>query len=220
MLLSCAEFVLTSLKKEEVEGKRVLEAGSSDVNGSIKPFVAVYGPAEYIGTDISAGKGVDVVCDVNDIVQRFGENSFDVVVSTEMLEHARNWRGAVHNMKAACRPGGVVVITTRSVYCPYHGHPFDFWRYEIEDMRHIFSDFKIEKLEKDPGMGVFIKARKPDIWAENDLAGYRLYSILANRRIPELGRNYKKSLFFRWAVVKLAIRKLLNRAGEFIYFKL
>ncbi|MCK9595513.1 MAG: class I SAM-dependent methyltransferase [Candidatus Omnitrophica bacterium] len=221
MNLNCATFVLTSLKRAEVAGKRVLEAGSSSVNGSIRPFVEVYEPAEYIGVDISAGSGVDIVCDVNDIAARFGEHSFDVIISTELLEHVRDWRRAVHNMKAVCRPGGLIVITTRSAYFPYHGHPYDFWRYEIDDMERIFSDCKIEKIEKeDPGMGVFIRVRKPEHFIENDLAGYKLYSILARKRIAELGEKYTKGPCFRWAMIKLGIRKFLNRAGEFIYFKL
>lgn len=221
MNLNCARFVFTSLTRDEVAGKRVLEAGSSSVNGSVRPFIEVYGPGEYIGVDIAAGEGVDIICDVNDIARRFGENSFDLIISTELLEHVRDWRRAIHNLKAACRPGGLIVITTRSAYFPYHGHPYDFWRYEIDDLRNIFSDFKIEKAEKeDPGMGVFIRVRKPDRLVENDLAGYKLYSILARKRIVDLGERYMKKPGYKWLAVKLGIRRFLNRAGEFIYFKL
>ncbi|MCP3903506.1 MAG: methyltransferase domain-containing protein [Planctomycetes bacterium] len=43
-----------------------------------------------------------------------GLGEFDAVVSSDLLEHVDGWRQVVSAMVAACRPGGVVVITTPS----------------------------------------------------------------------------------------------------------
>jgi hypothetical protein len=84
----------------------------------------------------------------------------------------------------------VLVLTTRSRPFPYHGFPFDFWRFEIGDMKLIFSDMSVEALEPDRLMpGVFVKARMPRDFHERSLEEIELYSIVNNRhckRISEL----------------------------------
>lgn len=165
-----------------VAGRAVLEVGSMDVNGSLRPFVESLGPASYVGVDIAPGPSVDVVVDASGLVDRFGAESFDVVITTEMLEHIRDWQTVVSNLKRVVRPGGLLLVTTRSIGFPYHGYPYDFWRYEPEDMRAIFADFEIEALERDSDApGIFMLARKPTTFAENR-AALALYSIVAKGR--------------------------------------
>jgi SAM-dependent methyltransferase len=126
------------------------------------------------------------VCNADDLLRDFQKASFDVLISTEMLEHARNWKKAISNFKNIVRPGGIIFITTRSLGFPYHEYPYDFWRYEIEDIQNIFSDCMIERVEKDPEKGVFAKIRKPDNFVENDLSSYELYSVIVDKRIRQL----------------------------------
>ena len=185
----CISFGAINLKPEEVKGKRVIEVGSYDVNGSLRSLVESYYPAEYIGVDIAEGPGVDVISKAEDILERFGKESFDIVISTELLEHVLDWRKSIHNIKNICKPGGIILITTASYGCPYHGHPYDFWRYELEDMKHIFSDCLIEKLEKSPSKGVFVKMKKAHNFVEKDLADHNLYSILLNKRVKEIAKK-------------------------------
>jgi hypothetical protein len=82
-----------------------------------------------------------------------------------------------------------IYITTRSYGFPYHAYPYDFWRYEIEDMKKIFSDFEIIKLVKDhEASGVFLKAKKI-LNILIDLSNIALYSMILGRRttlIPKL----------------------------------
>jgi SAM-dependent methyltransferase len=146
----------------EIQGLDVLEVGSQNVNGSPREVFKLHGPKRYVGVDFAHGKGVDLVMDVSDLTTYFGPESFDVVVSTEMLEHAQSWRVSVDQMKDVLRPGGLLVLTARGPGFPYHGYPHDYWRFTIEDFREIFADMKIEVLEKDePEMpGVLLKARK------------------------------------------------------------
>jgi SAM-dependent methyltransferase len=139
--VSAIVFAAKNLDKSEIKGKRVIDVGSYDFNGSIRPLIESWEPAEYIGVDILDGASVDVVCNADDLVDKFGKESFDVVLSLEMLEHSRNWKRSISNIKNICKPNGIILITTRSYGYPCHGFPNDFWRYELEDMKHIFSDF-------------------------------------------------------------------------------
>ncbi len=180
----CIAFVLRELPPSEIVGKSILEVGARDFNGSVRPAIEAQQPAEYIGTDIIRDGRVDQVVDAVDLVATFGERRFDVVICTEMLEHAERWRAVVSNLKRVLKPGGLLLITTRSVGFPIHGYPQDYWRYGIGDMQNIFADFDILALELDLGEpGVFLKARKPLTFAEVDLLKYALYSINELKRI-------------------------------------
>ena len=146
-------------------------------------------PARYVGVDIFPGEGVDEICNAERLTERFGQESFDVVIATEMLEHVRNWREVIDNFKSVLRPDGILLITTRSRGFPFHEAPHDFWRYEVSDMEAIFSDFSIEVLETDPQEpGVFLKARKPAGCSAKDLSEYVLYSMVTGTYVHSVAR--------------------------------
>lgn len=174
---ACIDFG-KNLTREMVEGKRVVEVGSLDINGSLRTAVMAMEPAIYIGCDITLGKGVDVRCNVEDLVKNFNVESFDLVISTEMLEHVQDWRRAIYNIKAVTKTGGHILITTRSKGFSKHNHPFDFWRFEEEDMRRIFADCEILKTEKDMyAPGIFILARLPKDFKECSLDKIKPYEV-------------------------------------------
>jgi len=164
-------FAAAVLTAEDVAGKRVVEAGACDVNGSVRTAVEALRPASYVGTDIVDGPGVDMVCPVQDLPSVAGTGTADVVISTEMLEHVQDWRAAIRAMVTVLAPGGVLVLTTRSMGFPYH-HPFpgDYWRFSVGAMQRILAaaGLDVERCEADApdAPGVLAAARKPAGWRE------------------------------------------------------
>lgn len=144
-----------------IAGERVLEVGSYDVNGSVRPYVESLLPAEYLGVDQCAGPRVDRVVNCMDLVEVLGSD-WDVVISTEMLEHVEDWRGCMYQLAGALKAGGLLILTTRSPGFPYHPYPIDCWRYTNAQMRSIIEalNFEVLTLEDDPQPGVFVLARK------------------------------------------------------------
>jgi len=143
------EFFIEMARLEEFTGKRVLEIGSKYINGNVRPLIERFlHPKEYIGIDVEPGKFVYLILPAEKILEYFSSESFDVVIATELLEHIRDWRLVVNNMKMVLKNGGYVYLTTRSKDSPHHGYPYDFWRYEIEDMKEIFRDFEIISLKR------------------------------------------------------------------------
>ena len=96
--------------------KRVLEIGSLDINGSVRSH---FRECSYTGIDVAAGPGVDMVCQGQD----YGgpEDSFDVVISCEVMEHNPHWAETMKNMIRVCKPGGLVLMTCATLGRGEHG---------------------------------------------------------------------------------------------------
>ena len=160
------DFVARVLRPVDVAGKDVLEVGSLDVNGSVRPHVASLGPRIYLGVDSCPGPRVDRVVDCCGLVETLGIDTFDVVISTEMLEHVYDWRSAVWNMVHVLRRNGVLVLTTRSPGFGFHAFPEDHWRYTERDVLQIAraAGLQYPVVAVDPDPGVFLLAYKPAWW--------------------------------------------------------
>lgn len=91
----------------------VLDVGSLDVNGTNR---WLFSHCHYVGIDLVAGKNVDRVCSVFDV-----KESFNVVISTETLEHDPEWRMTVAGMCARVKEGGLLLITCAGPGRPEHG---------------------------------------------------------------------------------------------------
>lgn len=184
---ACIQFGKKHLRNQEVFGKKVIEVGSYNVNGSLRSVVEPLRPHSYIGVDIANGPGVDEICDISRLVRRFGKDAFDVVICTEVIEHVRDWRTAISNLKNIVSPGGVLIMTTRSLGFPHHSYPHDFWRYEVSDIETLFGDMKILSLERDaPDQpGVLLKAVKPYEFTERRHLSLELYSMTKLKRCKD-----------------------------------
>lgn len=170
----CYSFITASQKWWWPARPSILEVGSLNVNGSPRDVCAdKY--AAYVGIDLTPGPGVDVTCDVEDLLKHpVGQQVYDVVISTEMLEHVHDWKIALFNLMSVVRENGVLVLTTRSPGFEYHPHPEDNWRFVAADFCHIFQangeeePFELVQVELDSdkrngvscGVGIVV-LRKP-----------------------------------------------------------
>jgi SAM-dependent methyltransferase len=162
---SVLDWVKRVLTTEHVSGRDVLEVGSCDVNGSVRPYIESLSPRQYLGVDTGPGPSVDWVVDCEKLSTEI-IGWWDVVVSTEMLEHVRDWQTCMEQLVGMVKPGGLLLITTRSPGFGYHPFPEDHWRFTVDEMDDILTFIQLEVLtvEDDPGMGspgVFALARNP-----------------------------------------------------------
>jgi SAM-dependent methyltransferase len=94
---------------------RVLDVGSLDINGGTRQY---FNPAYYIGIDLAPGKGVDVISPGHLYDSGF---LFDVVTTSECLEHDMYWPSTLKNMARLLRPNGLFVGTCATLGRPEHG---------------------------------------------------------------------------------------------------
>lgn len=161
---SILPFVQSVISPDDIHGHDVIEVGSLDVNGSVRPWITSHSPASYLGIDMRPGPSVDISCCFEDYPLH---RTYPIVVCVEVLEHVERIQPFIDKLKLALAPAGRLIITTRSPGFPRHGYPDDFWRYTQRDMLALFSDLTITHLEDDPHPGhpgVFLCARKPTDW--------------------------------------------------------
>jgi SAM-dependent methyltransferase len=103
----------------------VLDVGSMDVNGTLRPFVP--DAMSYCGVDLAAGPNVTVVLD-DPYRFPFGHEEFDVVTSTSCLEHDEFFWLTFVEMARVLKPGGFIYLNAPTGGA-VHNHPIDCWRF-------------------------------------------------------------------------------------------
>ena len=104
------EFSLDELKKKNnFNNLSVLDVGSFDVGGSIKDF---FKKDNYTGVDLVKGPNVDIILNGSELHQL--NQKFDIVISCECFEHAKNWKKIFLSMYNVCADDGYVVFTCAS----------------------------------------------------------------------------------------------------------
>jgi SAM-dependent methyltransferase len=116
---------------------RVLEVGSKDINGNIREL---FTDSEYIGIDMEEGNNVDLVLNGHNLVEHFGELSFDLVVCLDTLEHDDGFWLTVQQMKKVLKNYGYLVIAVPSINCEPHFYPDDYWRFLESGVKAMFED--------------------------------------------------------------------------------
>ncbi|NMN03188.1 MULTISPECIES: methyltransferase domain-containing protein [unclassified Novosphingobium] len=103
----------------------IMEVGSCNVNGSLRDHART--GTRYVGVDMEAGPGVDVVIDPDQPLP-FPDQSFDLVLSSSVFEHdAFFWESFV-NIARKTKLGGYIYISVPSNGL-IHRYPADCWRF-------------------------------------------------------------------------------------------
>lgn len=116
---------------ENIQNKKILDVGSYDVNGTMKP---IFEKGQYIGLDMENGPNVDVVGKSHEIP--FIDNFFDIVISSSCFEHDDMFWISFKEMCRVLKPGGYMYIQAPQ-NGPYHGWPGDNWRFYADSWRAL-----------------------------------------------------------------------------------
>lgn len=121
----------------------VLEVGSRSIQGAgtLRHYFTT--SSQFVGLDMIKGDGVDLVLNAHDIKDTLSENSFDMVLCFDTLEHDDKFWVTVENMKWVLKPGGYLLIGVPSRNCPLHEHPSDYWRF-MEPAAYVMMEGMVE----------------------------------------------------------------------------
>ena len=117
----------------------VLEVGSRDY-GSTASFRDFYAASEYVGLDMSEGKNVDVVADLEQGTAPLQEGHFALAICCSVLEHVRRPWVFAENLTRLVRPGGSLYMSVPWVW-RYHAYPDDYFRFSHRGVMSLFEGF-------------------------------------------------------------------------------
>ncbi|MCU1669257.1 MAG: Methyltransferase type 11 [Blastococcus sp.] len=120
-------------------GMKVLEIGSGRQDlgvdaYSVKKYFADAG--EFVQSDVNPDFGYRVV----DITDMSIDETFDLIICMNVLEHVFDVHTAVENLRRGLRPGGRLLVAVPFLY-PYHDEPSDFWRFTEHSLRELLRGF-------------------------------------------------------------------------------
>lgn len=176
----------------EMKARRgaVLEIGARIVGPESFARIAEFTPeCRYVGCDIHAAPGVDLVADAHALSAATGCGAFDGIFSVAVMEHiAAPWIVAAE-INRALRPGGLTFHVMPHTY-PLHETPNDFWRYSDEALKILFgpaTGFEIVAagLRKPIMMAPYPEWRDLQAMEMTSLPGYSTAHVLA-RKVAEL----------------------------------
>lgn len=126
------EWFKKSFLNEKGDRFSVLDVGSYDVNGSYKQYFDTK-TIDYIGLDMANGPNVDIVPEAPYDWKEIKDDSFDVVISGQALEHIEFFWITVQEMARVLKKGGLLCIIAPNGF-PEHRHPVDCFRFFTDGM--------------------------------------------------------------------------------------
>ena len=125
---------------EQLQGP-YLEVGSKDY-GNTQDIRSIFLKRDnYIGLDISEGKGVDLVMDLTnnfeEIDAKLEGRRFGTIFCLSVLEHCDQPFVMADNMTRLLEKDGKLVISLPFAW-QFHGYPSDYWRFTPEGIKKLF----------------------------------------------------------------------------------
>lgn len=137
----------------------ILEIGSRGVNGSLRE--SALPTTRYVGLDIEAGDGVDLVIAPGDPLP-IEEASFDLVIASSVFEHDPCFWVTFLEMCRATKDGGYIYINAPSNGV-VHRYPQDNWRF-YPDAGRALAHWAASQGQAITLVESFVANRDKDIW--------------------------------------------------------
>jgi SAM-dependent methyltransferase len=112
-------------------GEKILDYGCGN-----KPYHSLFSPKfnQYIGADLPGNEEADLIIGPQGQIPS-EDNSFDCVLSSEVMEHTEDPRFYLKEAHRVLKPGGSLVLSVPAIWV-YHPDPIDYWRWTIAGLQH------------------------------------------------------------------------------------
>ncbi len=186
--------IVKALKKaqHQVKSGMILDVGCG-----MKPYKSLLNASgsTYYGTDYpltmkgSYGKSTKADFFSESTLLPFNNNTFDTLLSTQMLEHVSDPKKVIQEMGRVLKPGGIMILSAPMTW-PLHEEPYDFFRYTLHGLRHLLQKANFEILDEIPRGNNFTTMAQMllDTQLDNTSQSFpkRLYSLILSLVVNQL----------------------------------
>lgn len=195
------------------EGARAAGTSVLDVGCGDKPYYPFFREAtSYVGLDVQQNPNADLHGAVEAIPAE--DNSFDIVLCTQVLEHVDDPAQAVRELHRVTAPGGRVLASTHGTQV-YHPNPDDYWRWTHTGLERLFTaNGDWERIAVEPNAGTtsalamlvarslhLLAKRARVAWAARPLVyALNVSAAAIDGRVPSLREKRPGALFANFHV--------------------
>lgn len=204
-------FIFKNIKKED----KILDAGA--------------GPLRYI----KYFKGYNLeTCDFEDIFDKDSlnkhtflcslesipksENSYDVVINTQVLEHIEHPAKSINEFYRILKPGGKLFLTTNQMF-PVHHAPYNFFFFTNFGLQSMFKEAGFEIVSIKPRGGIFYLLAK----MFDSIVAYIFYQMFFShyKKTPkDLPRLKHPILYTIFLPIQVILELIFQNILPFIFF--
>lgn len=176
----------------------VLDYGCAD-----QQYRHLFARQRYLGADLPGNPQADVVIR-DDGRLPLGDDSVDVVLSSQVLEHVANPALYLEESLRVLRPGGRLVLSTHGIMI-FHPDPVDYWRWTGQGLQKILRDVGFEVVTQRGIMGLAATGLQlvqdslyvalPRMLRPVVALGFQLLMALADRLQSDESRSYNALVF-------------------------
>ncbi len=137
-----------AVELEPPAGGRVLDYGCADL-----PYRRFFPGCQVVGADLPGNPDASIEIRPDGTVAT-DEESFDAVLSTQVLEHVNDPQLYLAECFRVLRPGGKMLLSTHGIMV-FHPDPVDYWRWTCAGLERIVEQagFEVTRFEGIMGLG-------------------------------------------------------------------
>jgi SAM-dependent methyltransferase len=123
-----------------------------DVGCGAQPYRDWFGEVtEYVGLDVVPGPAVDLVVAPGE-GWPLTDGHFDILLSSQVLEHVEHLERTLSEMDRVLKPGGVAILSFPFLFNE-HGAPHDYRRFTAHQAARLLPGYRVLTLERQGGVG-------------------------------------------------------------------
>jgi len=106
---------------------------------------------KYIGVDVGDNPKADHKIEPGEKL-KFQNNEFDIVLSSQVLEHVEDVDSYLGECNRVLIPGGLLFLSTHGTW-QYHASPYDYYRWTSIGLKNLLRKFQFEIVDFVPIVG-------------------------------------------------------------------